>query len=327
MIVRRPDTVRGVRSSPFPSLLLVLLLSACGPSRLPPSTTPDAGTDASVPDPNTNPGEVRIGSWNVHLFFDDVCDSGRCGPGEWEDTPTSEAFSGRAQEIAQAIAALDLDVIAIEEVENQRSLDAIQAHLPGFPHAVLGEIGSTASVDVAVLSRHPILEVRKHRSRTLTRPDGSWTSFSREFLEVHVDAEGHRVVVFAAHFRSKVNDDAGRRLAEATAARDIALETATSSAPALVVIGGDLNDVPGSPPLDALEAEGKLVRASADQPLEEIGTYVYFGDSQAIDHLLVAPSAGGNTVPDSFEVVRGGSRGYGGSDHAAIRARFTVAPK
>jgi uncharacterized protein len=314
-------------------VLLVLILSgsltACGPSRPPSSSTPPP---SSTPDAGAGPGprellEVRIASWNVHLFFDDVCDSGRCEPGDWEETPSPSEFTERAREISQAIDRLEVDVIALEEVETQRSLDAIQSRLPTFPHAVLGETGASASVDVAVLSRYPVLEVRTHRERQLTRPDGTGTYFSREFLEVHLDVEGHRVIVFAAHFRSKVNDDPGRRLAEASAAHDIALETAASSAPALVVIGGDLNDVPGSPPLQALEGDGQLVRASADQPPEEIGTYEYFGQSQAIDHLLVAPSAGGDTVPDSFEVVRGGTRGYGGSDHAAIRARFTVAPR
>ncbi|MGA9526159.1 MAG: endonuclease/exonuclease/phosphatase family protein, partial [Myxococcaceae bacterium] len=313
-----------MRSARALSLIFFLAsLTACGPSRSP-STSTSTPPPPPLP-PDAGPPEVRIASWNVRLFFDDVCDSGRCEPGDWEETPSPADFAERAQEIAQAISRLDVDVIALEEVETQRSLDAIHARLPGFPHAVLGEIGSVASVDVAVLSRYPIVEVRGHRTMVLTRPDGSWTSFSRELLEVHLEAEGHRVVVFAAHLRSKSNDDPGRRLAEATAAREIVLATATSSAPALVVLGGDLNDVPGSEPLNALEADGGLVRASADQPLDEIGTYVYFGDSQAIDHLLVAPSAGGDTVPDSFEVVRSGSRGYGGSDHAAIRARFTVA--
>ena len=62
------------------------------------------------------------------------------------------------------------------------------------------ETGLPASIDVAVLSRGTLLEVRRHRDRVLTRPDGTKTTFSRELLEVHVDLRGQRLVMFAATF-------------------------------------------------------------------------------------------------------------------------------
>jgi endonuclease/exonuclease/phosphatase family metal-dependent hydrolase len=122
-----------------------------------------------------------------------------------------------------------------------------------------------------------------------------------------------------------VNDDAGRRYAEAEASRDILSAVAAERPGALVVLGGDLNDVPGSPPLDALELGGALQRVSSDRPLEELGTVWFQGASLAIDHLYRARDASGQSVPGSFQVVRDApGSGLGGSDHAAVRADFEL---
>lgn len=269
--------------------------------------------------------KLRIAAFNVHRFFDTICHSGACGGSNFEELPSPEAFDAQAGQLAAAIGALGADVVLLSELETQASLDALKARLPQYPAAVLGETGSPASVDVAVLSAFPITQVLGHRDRTLFRPDGSTTRFSRELLEVHLDARGAEVIVFSAHFRSKVADDPGRRFAEADAARDIVSTVAREAPGALVVLGGDLNDVPGSEPLKALELDGALLRVSSDRPDSETWTYSYFGDRQAIDHLYLARDSGAY-VPGSFRAARGGSSGgYGGSDHAAVYADFLPA--
>lgn len=263
----------------------------------------------------------------MHRLFDTVCHSSACGGSSFEALPSPEAFATQAGQLASAIASLDADVVLLAELETQASLDALQERLPDFPHAVLGETGSAASVDVAVLSAFPITQVLGHRDRVLVRPDGSTTRFSRELLEVHLDAQGAQAIVFAAHFRSKVDDDPGRRLAEAEAARDIVSSVAGAAPGALVVLGGDLNDTPGSAPLNALERGDSLLRVSSDRPANATWTYSYFGEQQAIDHLYLARGGGGTYVPGSFRAARDSSRGgFGGSDHAAVYADFLPAP-
>jgi endonuclease/exonuclease/phosphatase family metal-dependent hydrolase len=157
-------------------------------------------------------------------------------------------------------------------------------------------------------------------------PAGGTTKFSRELLEVHLDIRGWRVVVFAAHFRSKFNDDPDRRLAEAMAAREIAAATAAQFPGALVVLGGDLNDTPGSPPLDALEAGGALSRVASDMPPGSDWTYTYFDDRLALDHLYLLTGTSGAYVAGSAVVVRYGSPTLGDSDHAGLRATFERLP-
>jgi predicted extracellular nuclease len=269
---------------------------------------------------------VRIAAFNVHRLFDTVCDSGACGGSNYEALPSPQEFSAKAQQLATAIASLNAGVVLVEEVETQASLEALRSRLPGLPHVVLGETGTPASVDVGVLSAWPITRWRGHRDQVLRRPDGSATTFSRELLEVHLDVAGTEVVVFAAHFRSKVNDDPGRRLAEAQAAHALVTAVAAEHPRALVVLGGDLNDVPGSPPLNALEEGGSLLRVARDRPVADTWTYAYYGDLQAIDHLFLARNESGGYVPASFRTVRDASRGLGGSDHAAVIADFFLAP-
>ncbi|MHB8877649.1 MAG: endonuclease/exonuclease/phosphatase family protein [Myxococcaceae bacterium] len=313
----------------LPRLALVLLALLAGLGCDSRGPRPDAGqpapADAGVVEVPPGP-RIRVATFNVRRFFDSVCQSGLCAPGDYEELPSPSAFEARADQLATGIRALEAQVVVLQEVETQACLDALAARLSDvLPSAVLGETGATASVDVAVLSSAPIGQVVRHRGLVLTRPDGSTTSFAREFLEVHLTVGGRAVVVFAAHFRSKVNDDAGRRLAEAGAAHDLVAGVAAASPGALVVLGGDLNDFPGSPPIDALASDGKLLRVAGDLPMGEQATYAFNGTGQAIDHLFQATAAAGRYRPGSARAVRG-SPGYAGSDHAALYADFDPPP-
>lgn len=281
------------------------------------------GADAARDSAAGEAFRLRIATWNVWRFFDAICDSGRCDEGDWEERPSAAEFGARADQIALGVRALDADLVLLQEVETQTALDAVADRLgDGWETNLVGETGAPGSVDVAVLARVASGDVVSHRSRPLRRPDGSETYFSREFLEVHFAVEGREVIVFTAHFRSKVDDDPGRRLAEAQAAAAIVSSAARDHPTALVVMGGDLNDVPGSPPLDVLEDVGGLQRVASD--LDSPGTYRWNGELIELDHLLLAPGPAAAYVAHSARVARDASGGYRGSDHAALRADFVV---
>jgi endonuclease/exonuclease/phosphatase family metal-dependent hydrolase len=287
-------------------------------------TTP-TGTAADPDAPRPDPADIVVATYNVLRFFDANCDSGQCGSGDYEDAPTQSQFEYRADKLAAAILELDADIVILQEVENQNCIDALSARLGDqYPTAILGEMGQVASVDVAILSRHPSTKVRRHADVPLQRPSGGQTWFSREFLEVHLEVEGHRVITFAAHFKAKSDDDPERRLAEATRAREIIDAVTRNNTDTLVVLGGDLNDTPGSPPLDALEAGDGMLRVAAELAPED-WTYEYKNDRRPIDHIYAATAAtGGAYIPGSARVFRSesGEDGYAGSDHAAVRASF-----
>ena len=306
------------------SLLLGLTAAACNLSAMDTSAASAASSDPSETAADA-PDHLRIATFNVRRLFDTTCQSGACGPGDFEQVPTQEAFDARVAVLAEAIADLGADVVVLQEVENAACLDALAARLPELPTAHLGELGFAASLDVALFSDLPTLAVVSHAGDRFPHPDGGETSFSRDLLQVHLDAGLRDVIVLAAHFRSKVNDDPGRRLAEATRAGEILALLAASRADALLVLAGDLNDVPTSPPLQAMAAATPLLRAAAD--LADDATYRFDGTHIAIDHIFQALDAAGAYVPGSARVFNGASEwGYGGSDHAALRATFDLDP-
>jgi predicted extracellular nuclease len=322
----------------FASLALFASLAACADQSVsrggPLPDAQDAGKDASSSGWDAGPaprpdGVVRVATYNVHLFFDMVCDSGRCGPTDFEQQKTQAQFDAEVDRIARGIAKLDADVIALEEVETDMCLRALATRLAkdGFEYPIvrLGETGSAGSVDVAVLARGTLTDVKTHREDRITRPDGTTTTFTRELLEVHIAYAERPLVFFAAHFRSKNDDDPGRRLAEANAARDIVASVAAASPDAVVVLAGDLNDTPGSDAIVALEKGGSLKRLAADLPPAQQGTYLYQGTSQAIDHLYAAMPQASRYVGGTSVVIRDGATGgLGGSDHAAVRADLSL---
>ena len=305
---------------------LLLVCSACGDRRGQQSaehTSSDASVDASAQEYE----HVRIATFNTRLFFDPSCDTGACSANDFERAPSEPVFRERARELAQAIARLQADIVLLQEVESQRCIDALHDEMAQqgavYPIEQLGEIGSPGSVDVAVLARGTLLEVIRHRDRPLPLPEGGTTRFARELLEVRVELRGATFDVFAAHFRSKNNDDPARRLAEAIGAQAIVAAAARVRPNERVVLGGDLNDVPGSETIDQLEKDGELLRVASDRPELDQATYVYRGQRQAIDHLFAAGSGKAAYVPGSAVVLRDSARGgYGGSDHAALRASF-----
>lgn len=298
------------------------------------TTTADAGTDTDPPEDtgppeDTNPPDVpegegarvRIGTFNVKRYFDTRCDTGSCDIGDFEDVLTDAEFDARAEEIADAIRAMDVDVILLQEIETQRCLDAVWDNLRDlYGFAQLGEVGYAGSLDVAVMGAGSLLEVRTHQDNRIPLPGGGTTTFTRELLEVHTNLNGVRVIALVTHFKSKSNDDANRRLAEAQAAREITLDAAAAHPDAIVVLGGDLNDTPGSAPLNAIEEGGQLFRVSST--LAQDWTFTFQGNLIAIDHLYLAETTGAQLVPDSPRVFREGRGGWGGSDHASLAAEF-----
>ncbi|TIC85159.1 hypothetical protein E8D34_13700 [Nocardioides sp. GY 10113] len=111
--------------------------------------------------------------------------------------------------------------------------------------------------------------------------------------------------VVANHFNSKGGDyplsaavqppvrgSEVQRLQQATLVRDFVAELADESAgTAKVVVLGDLNDYQFSPVLQTVTDDGQLLRNLWDTlPADERYSYVFDGNSQVLDHILVSPA-------------------------------------
>jgi hypothetical protein len=112
---------------------------------------------------------------------------------------------------------------------------------------------------------------------------------------------GRTVFVVANHFVSKGGDDPlyGRfqpiqqpsqvqRVQQATEVREFVDRIVAADRNANVVVLGDLNDFDFSAPIDTLTSTGHLVDLPRTLPIRERYTYVFEGNSEVLDHILLS---------------------------------------
>jgi endonuclease/exonuclease/phosphatase family metal-dependent hydrolase len=173
--------------------------------------------------------------------------------------------------IAARIAAMDLDVLCAQEVEDIDTLRFFVAqHLEGrYRFLVLVEGNDPRLIDLAVLSKLPLGAVASWQ-HAFHPEDPTEPVFSRDLLEVEIlhPSTGSRLfTVFNNHLKSQfvpfdqdpvagkqANDERRRRQAE-TVERIVAARTRPDSR---YVVVGDLNDTPDAPTLAAIAASERL---------------------------------------------------------------------
>jgi uncharacterized protein len=284
----------------------------------------DYNDDGDEPDAFDPVEQIVIATYNAEFFFDTVCDSGYCGPGDFEPQLTPAEYVAKVKDVAEALRLIDADIILLQEVEKQSCLEDLLVELDDiYDAAYLGERGGPGSMNTAVITKGKITLTNKHLS-PIPLPGGGTTTFTRAFLEARITYQGRKVIVFSAHFKSKNNDDPGRRQAEANAALEILKDTAKYNGDALIVLGGDLNDVAGSGPVNTLENSSSLIRVAAELPAVDQATYWYDGPI-AIDHIFHSLDGAGSYISGTAEVIKNSPNTYKlmGSDHAALRAAFS----
>ena len=111
--------------------------------------------------------------------------------------PKTRSLTGKA------IRVLDADVVALQEVEN---LDVVKRfrtrYLGGFrayPHVVVVDGNDPRLIDVAVISRYPIVHARSYQQMKESPRKRSFI-FSRDCLEVDVRFHGIAITLFVNHF-------------------------------------------------------------------------------------------------------------------------------
>ena len=316
------------------------LLDPSGPSARAEATPP--GGQAS---PEPQPAEIRVATYNVHNLFNDRVDGPNVGGEEIRYTPSAAAYERKLARLADALGELRADVVVLQEVENQSTLEQLadQAPLRGrYPNALLVEGNDLRGIDVGVLSRLRVDRHRTHRNDRFSLVDstgGESYRYARDCLEVHLMAGDRRLIVLAVHFKSHRDDDPDHRLAEAQHTRLIADRLAEQHADAAVVIAGDFNDPPGSDTLAALgavpgyDAPAAVGYASVGAWLrsEEQWTTVdpATGRGTLFDDLLVSPALYDaldiGSVRALHETLASGPAGSV-SDHAPLVAAFRLDP-
>jgi predicted extracellular nuclease len=165
--------------------------------------------------------------------------------------------------------------------------------------------------------------------------DPAWKS-SRKPLVGEFIFHGRTFFVIANHLAAKLGDQGldsrfqpprrgseTQRLAQARVEHDFIRELLSADKDAPVVVLGDMNDFPFSASLRELAADRLLRNLFDTLPANERYSYVYQGNSQAIDHMLVSPAIR-NT---DYSVIHVNAEFTNqASDHDPQVLRITVTP-
>lgn len=291
-----------------------------------PETPKPPKEDPVSSEPETLPDTLRIATWNVHNYFDTTCDSpSGCGGTNYEPYVTDISYRTKMLSVADGIKRIDADVLLLQEIEKESCLVDVQNWLgvKNYPGYAFGELGTTAGLDVAILTRGTITNVLKYRDQYwIPQADGSQKRLARELLGAEITLpNGISLTAFTTHFVSKATDSEGsRRLGEARLTRDI-LDTYISEHPGrLVVFGGDLNDFPDSEQIQTL-SEDEHLRSVAEKIEGPVTTW---GDSATFDYLFYTSPDAENLRSSEVICETYREQGLSSSDHCAVKAIFKM---
>lgn len=282
-------------------------------------------------------GGVVVMSYNLQALFDPVDQGGEYAEyivknGDWDRA----RYEKRLAALASAILASTVpggqgsrgdkgpDIIVVQEAENETVLRDLAKAVGEYPYIVASP-HEDATLACGVISRFPPSSAKAHRVRP---PDGGPSSVPRHILEIELDIDGRRLLVIAAHLKSKLGG-AEETEPERRAAADfirLLVGARLKDEPSLaVIVAGDFNENPdeylrvdGAYPTalmapDAVEGARLNLAASAVQarndpltlycPWDEAGGYSYrFQETEErIDQLLMSPAlVSGGDCPFAF---------------------------
>ena len=189
-------------------------------------------------------------------------------------------------------------------------------------------------VEILIQNGKPMLSLNPGR----IDPDNRAFDQSRKPIVVQFLYKGESLFLINNHFSSKSGDmplfgkvqppkleSEAPRVQQAQVVFDFVSALLAVDPAAQVIVMGDLNDFQFSPPLEVLKTDGLLTDLVETLPVEERYTYVYDGNSQVLDHIMVSETLL-NSLSE-FNILHINS-GYDieqrFSDHEISLATFTI---
>lgn len=196
---------------------------------------------------------------------------------------------------AKAIKAINADIICLQEVESLPVLDRFNSQMLAglnYKHRILIDGNDPRQIDVAILSRFPIISLRSHREeRNFSSP-----LFSRDCLEAVIDVDGKILHLYVNHFKSMIggrDQTHNRRLVQVNKVIEY-LERVWKKKKykGNFIVLGDFNDyLDENSAITTLAHHEGLVNVLERLPKEEQWTHYYSkGDYTQLDYLLLSKS-------------------------------------
>ncbi len=243
---------------------------------------------------------------------------------------------------AKTIRKVSADIICLQEIENLPVLERFNSRYLGgmkYRHRMLIDSHDPRFIDVAVLSRFPIINIKTYRQNRNSR-NTAWL-FSRDCLEVDIDVDGKILTLYVNHFKSMMggrDNTKERREEQVTRVSEIVDERwKKKNYEANFIVLGDFNDyVDPDTSLNSLIKHEHLVNIVKRLSEEDQWTHYYSGRNSysQLDYLLLSktladnnsglPGIFRNGLPHKAEKYTGerfeevGENHPKASDHAAL---------
>ena len=231
--------------------------------------------------------EFSLMSWNVENLFD-VLDPHPADP----PRPRLAEYQLHLTKVANTIVAAGAPtVVGLQEIENLGVIEDLAAHelLAAYAYRpLLIEGHDSRYIDVGYLIRGDRAQIREVEQYDATE---GLTSRPPLLVKIEMQSETCAITLFVInnHFTSMSGGELAtepRRIAQAAWNITILDEIRALDSQAYVAVIGDLNSYYNSPPIATLRQAG-LQHVFDVLPPEERYTYIYQGESQTLDHILV----------------------------------------
>jgi endonuclease/exonuclease/phosphatase family metal-dependent hydrolase len=310
-------------------LLLPFVLCACPgtqqdfsvPKQDADNDPPDAAFEAEASSPQT----LKVMNFNCLNLFNDKIDSpGLPLP---EDVDTTVKYQTHLDQVVTVFTQYDPDVAVLQEVENEAVVYDLAQKLGKYPYTAITEGNDPRGIDIAILSKAPFQLAPSHKGEFFspsTNPSETYV-YSRDVLEAHMIYNGRHVVLMGVHFKADIDPESQlKRLAEAEHTRELFTSILADEPTAAVIVLGDFNAAPGSPPILALLGAAPLPFTSAGSFVPEADRWsVNFGGvHQLYDDQIMDANALSMLDQTSVTIPHIGAAD--GSDHDPMVATYNV---
>ncbi|KAL9652168.1 hypothetical protein ABK040_013937 [Willaertia magna] len=137
-----------------------------------------------------------------HVSKKEIPKRGERKPFELNDFQLFEMVDDTSKRItAEAIKEINADILCLQEVESLQVVDKFNNNYldSQYTYTMLIDGRDPRGIDVAVLSKYPIVNVRTNR---FAKNERNGYIFSRDLLEVDIDLDGKILTVYVTHLKS-----------------------------------------------------------------------------------------------------------------------------
>jgi len=250
-----------------------------------------------------DPKKISIATWNVQTFFD--VDFSGTEYSEFNNPKTDwskEKYYVRLLRMAEALTKINVDVVALEEIENINVVYDIVDVLPytsKFHYAVFAK-QQGSPFGLALFSRYPISKARTHQIQPMQNISVESVSF-RPILEVHLKVPKNDVVIFVNHWKSKASDAELSKIFRQSQQRMLAdcifyTKEETKSENLVIAAIGDFNQKTEEFEIDKTTSEivfsgthsVEYMKSSwLEKSNESVGSYYFADNWEQIDHIFL----------------------------------------